>query len=56
MDINRADGMRRFAPSDAGSKAELPYWVGFHITCVFTALIQSPVMLLDVCLPTCVVR
>lgn len=47
--------MRRFAPTDEGFKAELPYWTGFHVTSVFTALIQSPVMCLDLRVPSCVV-
>lgn len=47
--------MRHFPLSDEGFKTELPSWIAFHITSVFTALIQCPLMFLDLCIPSCVV-
>lgn len=43
-----------FPLSDEGFKIELSSWIVFHITSVFIALIQCPVMFLDLCISCCV--
>ncbi len=43
--------MRHFLLSDEGFKTDLSSWIAFQITSVFIALIQRPVMFLDLCIP-----
>lgn len=46
--------MRHFPLSDEGFKTELSSWIAFHITSVCIALIQRPVLFLDLSISCCV--